>query len=106
MAGLYAYSIITPSGIAQSDYNDLFTTGPKLAFWDGDCFGLSELQSTNGQDQHSVSTDPLFKSVTDLHVSHPRMNNIGTPIDFITDDVDGDVRDANTPDIGADEFKK
>ena len=32
------------------------------------------------------------------------MNGAGTPISGITTDIDGDTRNASTPDIGADEF--
>lgn len=32
------------------------------------------------------------------------VSNFGTPIAIVLDDIDGDLRDALTPDIGADEF--
>ena len=87
-----------------SDYNDLFTTGPNLAFWKTNKANLSELRLANNQDLHSISINPQFLSHTDLHVQETSLNNAGTPIPAITDDIDGEDRDLHFPDIGADEF--
>ena len=57
-----------------------------------------------GYDEHSIFTDPLFKSQTDFHVCAPELNNAGSPFDLNTTDLEGDIRNQSTPDIGADEF--
>ena len=57
------------------------------------------------KDSNSVSINPQFFSETDLHVKEITLNSAGTPLNIITDDIDGDVRDLNFPDIGADEFE-
>ncbi len=60
--------------------------------------------AASGIDYSSVSGDPLFISDKDLHVDGSILNNAGTYEVAIEDDIDNDVRNAVTPDIGADEF--
>jgi hypothetical protein len=57
----------------------------------------------------SGSTDcdtviPYFASAHDLHVANNLLNGRAVPITGVTDDIDGDARDATNPDWGADEF--
>jgi hypothetical protein len=52
----------------------------------------------------SLSGDPSFLGTTNLHVQGTLANGTGTPISGVTTDIDGDTRNATTPDIGADEF--
>jgi hypothetical protein len=40
----------------------------------------------------------------DFHLGTANLDNLGTPVAQVTDDLDGDPRDPLTPDIGADEF--
>jgi hypothetical protein len=47
---------------------------------------------------------PYFTSATDLHVANNLLNGRAVPIAGITTDIDGDVRDTQNPDFGADEF--
>lgn len=57
------------------------------------------------QDASSIQADPLFVSLTDLHLQAlSPMIGQGVPVAGVTDDIDGDPRDVVTPDIGADEF--
>jgi hypothetical protein len=92
------------NGITVSDYNCLFTTGTVLAFWGSNVNSLTLLQSASGKDVHSVSGNPLFASANDLHVSAAFLDNAGIPLTEVPDDIDGDIRNLITPDIGADEF--
>ncbi|MFC1731204.1 right-handed parallel beta-helix repeat-containing protein, partial [candidate division KSB1 bacterium] len=102
--GGYAYYISTTSAVTQSDYNDLYVTGSYLAYWSGNHSSLSSLQSSSNQEAHSVSVDPGFYSANDLHCIATGTNNKGIPIPVVLDDIDGQVRDTLTPDMGADEF--
>jgi hypothetical protein len=107
-----AIALSTITG-ATTDYNILYANGsggntgtlggvpaPALADW----------QTATGQEAHSLAADPLFVAPTgtattvDLHVqnSSPAIG-AGTPIAAVTDDIDGDVRSATAPTIGADE---
>lgn len=76
---------------------------------------LAAWQGATGDDANSLSVDPLFVSVTDLHLQmgSPMINagiqtplasgqDINAPI-AVTEDFDGQPRDA-MPDIGADEY--
>ncbi len=91
--------------IDSSDYNDLYTTGLHLALWGDTVYtNLEDLKSATGKEIHSVSIDPVFISSTNLHTHSVLLDNKGTPVPEITDDIDGDQRDLLNPDIGADEF--
>jgi len=65
---------------------------------------LADLQTASGKDAHSISVDPTFNSATDLHTLNAFLDDAGTTVAGITDDIDGETRSATTPDIGADEF--
>ena len=98
--------------LEASNYNDIFvnatgsgvnyvgqiaTTGyTDLAGW----------QTGSGADANSISDDPHFISDTDLHInpSFSTVCDIGVPIVAVTTDIDGDLRSATTPDVGADEY--
>jgi len=92
-----------------SDYNDLYapanyvgsylaTNRPTLLDW----------QTATSLDLHSISANPNFVSIVapyDLHITFPSpADDAGIPIVGITTDFDGDIRNAVTPDIGADEI--
>ncbi|MEJ2636552.1 MAG: FG-GAP-like repeat-containing protein [Calditrichia bacterium] len=102
--GGYAYYAYNPSGISISDYNDIYTTGTNLAYWNGNRADLAALRSESAMDDHSLSVDPRFISDADLHVRAAALDSAGTHVSGVTDDIDGDPRDPSFPDIGADEF--
>jgi parallel beta-helix repeat protein len=101
--GGYAYYISTVAGINQSNYNNFYVTGSNLAYWNSAHANLASLKAASGKDQNSLSVNPNFNSVTDLHLVNFDLDGKATPIPSITDDIDGDLR-STTPDIGADEF--
>ncbi len=80
--------------------------GFKVVWGSGTHTSLSAFQSASG-DSGSVVVDPMFVSSTDLHIhySNGAFNNLGIPLAIVTDDIDGDPRNPNTPDIGADEYE-
>lgn len=84
-----------------SNYNCLYTNGVSLV---NSCADLATWQATSGQDSNSISTLPVFYSETDLHTNSLVLDGAGIPLPEITDDIDGETRDALNPDIGADEF--
>jgi len=103
--GGYAYYNTTTSAITNSDYNDLYTTGVNLARWGTvDQPSLSALNMISGFEANSYSVDPQFESSTDLHVNQPNLDGAATPIEEVVYDYDGQIRQAGSPDIGADEF--
>lgn len=81
------------------------TVGP-LAFWVSAQNTLASLQAASGRFASSVVVDPLYyNSASDLHAYAMELDLAGTPIAFVTTDIDGELRHATTPDIGADEFQ-
>ncbi|HMT09232.1 MAG TPA: Calx-beta domain-containing protein, partial [Pyrinomonadaceae bacterium] len=71
---------------------------------------LANWQAASTQDANSISANPQFTSVTDLHILRASpaytlspVENVGVPIGSVLTDADGDTRDGTTPDIGADE---
>ena len=72
-------------------------------------YSLEGWQETFQQDGNSRVILPVFTSATDLHldpdaVNNQFMNATGVPVAGITTDIDGELRNSQTPDIGADEF--
>jgi hypothetical protein len=68
---------------------------------------LTDWRNFTGQDVNSINIQPQFNSATDLHIDialGAALDNKGTPVAGVTTDIDGDVRNATTPDVGADEF--
>ncbi|MEA1872807.1 MAG: T9SS type A sorting domain-containing protein [Bacteroidota bacterium] len=80
----------------NSDFNCFYS--------DNNSFDLSTCQSATGLDVNSIFAVPSFIGNTDLHTNSIFVDNAGTPLALITDDIDGEPRNITTPDIGADEF--
>ena len=87
------------------DYNDIFSKDSNLASNGTNIYStLSAWNSASKQDLHSISTDPLFFSNSDLHTKNFRLSKRGKTISGISDDIDGNPRKLPKTDIGADEF--
>ncbi|MCD6565844.1 MAG: right-handed parallel beta-helix repeat-containing protein, partial [Bacteroidales bacterium] len=102
--GGYAYYTNSTTAITTSDYNDLFATGNNVGYWNGARTDLTAFQIASTKDAHSLSVNPVFVSATDMHATSSYIDSAGTVLAVITDDIDGEPRDATYPDIGADEF--
>ncbi|MCX6352366.1 MAG: PKD domain-containing protein, partial [Bacteroidetes bacterium] len=91
-------------GISYSDYNNLYSGG-SVGLWNGSAQAtLADWQSSSSFDANSVSQDPKYFATNDLHTKSPFLDGKGTRVYSVKDDIDGEVRDTLTPDIGADEF--
>lgn len=100
----YSIWVNSSSIISLSDYNDFYTNGTRLGFWNGTCSNLADLKKASSKDAHSVSTDPLFTSLNDLHVHSRFLDSAGQYNPLVNDDIDNETRNLLKPDIGADEF--
>lgn len=100
--GGYAYYTNSVTANSTSDYNNLFTTGNFLAYWNANCLNLNGLKTLSSKDANSISVNPVFGNT--LSTGSSFLNNFGTPLAAVSKDFDGDNRSASTPDIGADEF--
>lgn len=104
---------------AATSNNNLFYAGTpsatNLIFYDGtnsDQTLAAFKARVTPRDANSITENPPFVSTTGsdatfLHISTTTPTQIesgGAPIAGITDDFDGNTRNASTPDIGADEF--
>ncbi len=91
-----------------SDYNVLYTTGANIGAWGSPtCLvqpNITSWRNTTSQDYNSLAVNPKFYSNTNLHTQNPAINNLGTGLFMVTDDIDGDPRSTTNPDMGADEF--
>ncbi|MCE9538771.1 MAG: T9SS type A sorting domain-containing protein [Bacteroidetes bacterium] len=90
------------------NYNDYDAgTAPNLGYFGSNTANLAAWKVATGKDVNSLSVPPVFTSATDLHLvvaSNCGIDHTGTPITGIIADIDNDTRDANNPDMGADEF--
>jgi len=105
--GGYSYVVGAPAdtSIASSDHNNLHFTGTNIGRFTGaNVLSLAAWVTASQSDTNSVNIDPGYISVTDLHATASALDNLGTPRGNVGDDIDGTVRNATTPDIGADEF--
>lgn len=83
------------------DYNNYFATSDILFAGSPT---LEEWQTKQRVDSHSVSMNPLFVSDTNLRALEFNLNTLGTPLDKVLDDIDGELRSTVHPALGADEI--
>ncbi|MFW6018939.1 MAG: right-handed parallel beta-helix repeat-containing protein [Bacteroidales bacterium] len=87
------------------DYNNYYAASGNHMSYDGLLrSSITEIQSSTNQDSSSVSADPVFASQDDLHAFASELDSAAKPLAYVSSDIDGDARDANNPDIGADEY--
>jgi hypothetical protein len=104
-SAIYDYS----ASNLTTDYNDLYYEPNQyncmVRAAGTDYLTLADWQAM-GQDLNSITEMPFFVS-PDLHIDEniaTYLESRGTPIAGMVTDIDGDTRNATTPDIGADEF--
>ncbi len=89
----------------SSDYNHFYKTTGGFGRYAGiTTSDLASWQAGTGLDVTSGFGDPFFYTNTNLHSFSPMLNGHAIPVTGIMYDIDGDLRHALTPDIGADEF--
>jgi hypothetical protein len=104
-------SAASAANIASIDYNDYYVGGgaaTALGYINSsNQVTLPAVQASFGGNMNSQNIMPVFTATNDLHLI-PAMNapidNLGTTLAGITVDIDNQVRNITTPDIGADEF--
>jgi hypothetical protein len=102
------YSAAANTAFTNIDYNDYSVSGAQgvLGFIGSDRVTIADIQTGFGQNVASINVAPVFTSATNLHLdtaNNAGLDNLGTMIAAVTNDIDGDVR-SGTPDMGADEF--
>ncbi|MEM7035641.1 MAG: right-handed parallel beta-helix repeat-containing protein, partial [Bacteroidota bacterium] len=103
----YGCYIISGNYISQMDYNNFYTNGTTLAYFQGAYNTLAALQTGQpAYNQNSQEGWPNYFSSTDLHTFGPALNNWATNLAWVTDDIDGQTRPLAPDvikDVGADE---
>jgi hypothetical protein len=94
------------TNIETCDYNDIFCpNGPIGVIGTTYYQTLIEWKTPLPNfDANSISINPIFRNDSNLHVQSNLLKGKGIILSFPTTDIDGDLRNANLPDIGADEF--
>jgi hypothetical protein len=88
-----------------TNFNNYYSTGSNPFRFDNTYYPtLAAYQAGTGRDGNSHFINPVFNGPIDFHLGTANLDNLGTPVAQVTDDLDGDPRDPVTPDIGADEF--
>jgi hypothetical protein len=109
-SNIYNIYLIAGVSLAASNNNDYFgtsssTTTYHVGFGGNNRSTLFAWRQFTGKDGASVDVAPSFESDTDLHLTSTNnfcLDGGGVPL-AVTDDIDGDIRSATAPDIGADE---
>jgi hypothetical protein len=84
-------------GIEMSN-NNYYSPGPNFTH---NYANLGVWQSTTGLDTNSISAPPLPVSATNLASSQTAFDGAAIPLSFVAQDIDGNPRDPQSPDIGA-----
>ncbi|MGZ5243118.1 MAG: Ig-like domain-containing protein, partial [Bacteroidia bacterium] len=94
------------TGLAVSNYNDLFSTGANVGrFGSTGYSNIAAWRTASKMDSNSVSVNPLFPSSTDYHTKSGALYRKGTAVAGVTTDIEGKTRN-NPPSIGALEFNR
>ena len=106
--GGYTVYLTNTTVVSAMDYNDLHTTGPILGYEAGTTYpSLAPWRLGTGHDLNSVSVDPIYTSIPNLHltVSSPGILQSGNNLLFdVPVDIDDTVR-STVPWMGAHEYK-
>ena len=103
------YSDAANSAFSTINYNNYYSTGTDLGFIGSTRASLSDIVTGFGQNANSTAILPTFVSSSDMHMDpsssgNSSLDNTGTAIGTVTQDIDGASRSGSTPDMGADEF--
>ncbi len=101
------YSAVPAAAYLSFDYNNFYASSSQgvLAYVSGDINTLTELRMQSLANQNSMNIDPLHISDSNLHAQGMSLYGRGLPLPGIHKDIDGELRDATSPCIGADEFQ-
>jgi len=98
----YGFYFLSNS-VGESENNNIYVPNGNVGYLSGAFANLTGWQAATGFDANSISIDPGYSSLNDLHSCSSDLNNAGAPTG-VTMDIDGEMRDTSTPDIGVDEI--
>ncbi len=104
----YAAYINSTASVLEIDHNNYYRgNSSNFVYYGAMRNNLAALQAVNipaGNDQNSVSGNPVYYDVTNLFPASSILNDAATPIPSIDTDITGALRDPVNPDIGAYEY--
>jgi len=98
--------IIRSTGTLDTcNYNDYFVgSGSSIVNINGSVrTSLATIRTSTGKDQQSLNVNPLFASPSSLRINQRKLIRKAYILSFILTDFEGQPRDPEMPDIGADE---
>lgn len=102
------YSEVGDTSYLTVDYNNYYVHNSQgaVAYFPntGNIADLAALKLATSKNTNSISVFPNYISDIDLHAQGVGMYQKGTNIATVNTDIDGDIRNASTPCIGADEY--
>ena len=102
--GYAAYFASTPA-VKDIDYNNYYSTGNSFGYLGGQLFNnLTSWGTALNSDANSKNLNPNFKADTALLPFQKQLNGAGISSGNILLDIDGEIRNQQAPDIGAQEF--
>jgi len=100
----YGYYVSSNFSLTTTDYNNIYCPNGLFAYANGGARADIAALQAQGVDVNSLSVNPMFYSNSDLHTCADSLDGMGMINAFVTNDIDGNPRNTNSPDIGADEF--
>ncbi len=96
---------VTNGTIAVLNYNDYYTNGTVLGLYGAtSCATFVNWQTASAAEVNGRNLNPVFTSATNLLPISYSLDNKGTPLAAVPQDINGTVRSLTTPDLGAIEF--
>lgn len=93
------------SGVVESENNNIYVPNGIFGYSGGNVNDITAWQGLTSFDYMSDTLNPMYATADDLHVCQDTALDMGAePDTLVMMDIDGQMRDPNTPDIGADEF--
>jgi hypothetical protein len=101
----FCFNITNFASIDSSDNNNFYTKGVLFARVNSlDYSSFEEYRDVTLTDEKTVAIDPDYFTSTNLHLTNTFLDGGAVVIPEVLTDMDGEVRNPEFPDIGADEF--
>jgi len=97
------YLVYFENGSFTSNFNNFYTKGTYLGYYNENLKDLKEWREVTGKDLNSLSVNPGFKGTSDGRISNTLLNDVVFQVGGISTDINRKARKMQT-DIGAYEF--